>query len=727
MKPLLLFAFLYLTGGAALGQAVFRLDSLPTQGIVLNQGWRWQAGDNPTWANPDVDDRHWQAIDPSQNITELPQIRQTHIGWLRLHLQVDSTLFGKIISLLIEQQVASQVYLNGRLIANFGRVSVHPDQVEAYNPSGGDLALWQTVHFRVDSSIHQTLAIRFALQPNIRYLKFWNQPNPFLFVKLHQADQRNLNRVDSIGNFDATSLDYFKGGLFLILALLHLFFYAWYPAQKVNFWFGSFCLLAAIAYLNQPVIYQFIHSVSLRMDAAVWQLALFFGIHLFFLGAVYSIFTKRIGLLFYTALVAFSIYLILFTLQVEMPTNLSVFLALLLTDVEATRLLLLAARKRGQDYWILTIGAICFISFLIAYTVVPLLSVSLYTKSILLHVFYNLSTLSSPISITLFLASRFAQTNRSLAEKLVEVEALSAQTLAQEQEKQQLLATQNETLEQQVSARTMELSQSLAELKSTQNQLIQKEKMASLGELTAGIAHEIQNPLNFVNNFSEVSIELVDELKEGPFQQLPDSEKEHADELLGDLAQNLKKITQHGHRASGIVRGMLAHSRTSTGQLQPTDLNALADEYLRLAYHGQRAKDKDFTCELVIQFAPSIGQVNLMSQEIGRVLLNLFTNAFYAVRERQKQADLEYRPTVTVSTTKTKAGIEIHVADNGTGMSESVQQKIFQPFFTTKPTGEGTGLGLSLSYDIITKGHSGTMDVKSVPGEGTEMIIRLPV
>ena len=245
----------------------------------------------------------------------------------------------------------------------------------------------------------------------------------------------------------------------------------------------------------------------------------------------------------------------------------------------------------------------------------------------------------------------------------------------------------------------------LTELKATQKQLIQKEKMASLGELTAGIAHEMQNPLNFVNNFLEISTDLVDELNEGPLQHLPQSEQVNVAELLNDLTSILKKIIHHGQRTSSIVKGMLEHSRTAIGDVQPTDINALADEYLRLAYHGQRAKNEDFNCDLVTQFNPTIGQVPIMSQEMGRVLLNLFTNAFYAVREHQQQAGPAYRPTVMVNTQKTSSGIELRVQDNGTGMTESVQQKIFQPFFTTKPTGVGTGFELSLSYDIITKGH----------------------
>ncbi|WP_128548288.1 sensor histidine kinase [Larkinella soli] len=727
MKLLPLLALLFLTVGKVLSQSPVPIDSLPVQGILLHQGWRWHPGDNPNWASVKVDDRQWLTIDPSRNITDLPQIQQVPIGWMRIHLQIDSTLTNQVISMLVDQQVASHIYLNGRLIARFGRVSTNPDQVEAYNPSGADQALWQVTHFQLGAQSHQVLAVRFARQPAIPYYKFWGQPIPFLLIKLHQADQRNQHRLDSVGNFDVTFLDFFKAGLFLILALLHLLFYKWYPAQKVNAWFGLYCLFGAWAYLNQPLIYQFVHSVPLRMQAAVGQLILFFCIHLAFLGAVYTIFDKRIGVLFYTALVVFIGYVVLFSLQVKMPDGLSIYLALLLTDVQSTRLLLLASRKRGKEYWILTAGAIGFIVFLIAYQAVPFLPMSPYTRHIFLHVFYNLSTLSSPISVTLFLARRFAQTNHTLAEKLLQVEELSAQTLAQQQEKEHLLTTQKETLEQQVSSRTAQLSQSLSELKATQAQLIQKEKLASLGELTAGIAHEIQNPLNFVNNFSEVSGELVEELREGPFRHLPEPEQAYANEILGDLIQNLQKINHHGKRADSIVKGMLEHSRSSTGKKEPTDLNALADEYLKLAYHGLRAKNKDFNAKLVTEFDPDLGTVEVVPQDIGRVLLNLYNNAFYAVLQKHKAAPESYEPRVTVSTLRHKGLVEIWVKDNGTGIPEPVKQKIFQPFFTTKPTGEGTGLGLSLSYDIITQGHGGSLELKTQEGEGTQVSIQLPI
>ena len=249
--------------------------------------------------------------------------------------------------------------------------------------------------------------------------------------------------------------------------------------------------------------------------------------------------------------------------------------------------------------------------------------------------------------------------------------------------------------------------------------------MASLGELTAGIAHEIQNPLNFVNNFSEVSIELLDELEAEQAKATRDLDLEA--ELLVDLKQNLQKINHHGSRASSIVKGMLQHSRASSGQREPTDLNALADEYLRLAYHGLRAKDKSFNAQLSTDFDASLGNISVVPQDIGRVLLNLFTNAFYAVQQRQKkQEEPAYQPTVTLSTRCVNSEAIITVSDNGIGIPEDLQQKIFQPFFTTKPTGEGTGLGLSLAYDIVVKGHGGTLTAESEEGKGTRFVITLP-
>jgi len=308
-----------------------------------------------------------------------------------------------------------------------------------------------------------------------------------------------------------------------------------------------------------------------------------------------------------------------------------------------------------------------------------------------------------------------------------ELNKANEKVIEQEQNNKVITAMKAE-LEIQVKERTAEITKqkeelenTLAELKATQSQLIQSEKMASLGELTAGIAHEIQNPLNFVNNFSEVNAELIEEMKE----EINKGNFEDVKIIANDIKENEGKIIFHGKRADAIVKGMLQHSRSTGGEKEPTDINALADEYLRLAYHGLRAKDKSFNATMKTNFDTSLEKINIIPQDIGRVILNLITNAFYAVTEKKKQVGEGYEPTVTISTAKDANKVTVCVQDNGNGVPQKVLDKIFQPFFTTKPTGQGTGLGLSLSYDII-KAHGGELKVNTKEGEGARFMIILP-
>ncbi len=275
---------------------------------------------------------------------------------------------------------------------------------------------------------------------------------------------------------------------------------------------------------------------------------------------------------------------------------------------------------------------------------------------------------------------------------------------------------------QQLKEEKSRAEEALSDLKATQTQLIHAEKMASLGELTAGIAHEIQNPLNFVNNFSDVSADLIEEMNE----EIDSGDMEEVKSITADLKQNLEKITHHGQRASIIVKGMLEHSRAGDGHKEPTDINVLADEYLRLAYHGLRAKDKSFNAGFKTDLDESLPKIKVVSQDIGRVLLNLINNAFHTVSAKSKKVDISYKPEVSVTTKRENDSVKIVVKDNGDGIPKNIQDKIFQPFFTTKPSGEGTGLGLSLSFDIITKGHGGELIVKTEENKGTEFIIVLP-
>jgi len=305
------------------------------------------------------------------------------------------------------------------------------------------------------------------------------------------------------------------------------------------------------------------------------------------------------------------------------------------------------------------------------------------------------------------------------------------QTIHEQQ--QQALIEQNLQLEDRVKERTEELLKqknnlqvALSDLKASQLQLVQKEKMASLGEIASGIAHEIQNPLNFVNNFAEINAELVSEIKD--LLALENDTVNNRGEmklLIEDVNKNLQKIHQHGKRADAIVKSMLQHSRSSSGQKESTGINALTEEYLRLAYHGQKARDISFNAILRTDFDPSMGRIDIIPNDISRVLLNLFNNAFYAVTEKSKVAGVGFEPAISVSTKNLGNKIEIRIKDNGTGVPEKIKEKIFQPFFTTKPTGVGTGLGLSLSYEII-KAHQGELTVNSKDGEFTEFVIELP-
>jgi two-component system NtrC family sensor kinase len=293
---------------------------------------------------------------------------------------------------------------------------------------------------------------------------------------------------------------------------------------------------------------------------------------------------------------------------------------------------------------------------------------------------------------------------------------------------QAAIAIENVRLFESVEARTHELAKSLEDLRTAQDRLIQTEKLASLGQLTAGIAHEIKNPLNFVNNFSAVSAELIDELQDAlQGMQIDDKVRADVNEIAEMLRSNLDKIVQHGKRADSIVKNMLLHSRQGVGDHRLVDINALVEESLNLAYHGARAEKPGFNISLMRSFDPTAGEVDLFPQEITRVLLNLISNGFYAATKRKAEANRgDYEPMLAVTTTNLANSVEIRIRDNGIGISPDVKEKMFNPFFTTKPTGEGTGLGLSLSYDIIVKQHGGSIEVDSYPGEFTEFRVVLP-
>ena len=714
MRLPILFILLALTRSASAQQRVIVLDTLPKSGVImLEKGWRWHAGDNQAWANPTLDDSRWDSLRPTRTLNTQDKPLAAGIGWLRLHLIIDSALTVRNLQFNADQAGASEIYLDGKLIRRFGTVSANARVQVSYSPTN-----YEWYPLPINTPGPHVLAVRWAYHKPAWYIPFDRAANqPMVELTLRPADTL----------MEAVALPRAKSvrsplivGIFLMLSTVQFLYYL-YRRQRVNLYFGLTSLFFALA-RGCDIIRPF----QTDLVASSWLAflsGLSYMLYCIYLCATFYVFlNKRITWLFrvLTATILLAFFADHFTEQEIMPILLltaglgGLFVDLLVASVTALRTQQANARLVLTPLLIMT--GVMITMIVVAFILRGHDSVTLKLAGNAAALIINLTI---PLTLAVILARENAQTNRDLEARLNDVEKLS-------EEKESILTHQKATLENEVAQRTATLNRSLQDLRNTQTQLVQREKMASLGELTAGIAHEIQNPLNFVNNFADVSGELIAELRQEQTRPTPDRDPHLEADLLTDIEQNMIKIGHHGGRAASIVRGMLEHARTSTGKRQPTDINALSDEYLRLSYHGLRAKDKRFNATLVTEFDPSLTPISVVSQDIGRVLLNLFNNAFYAVQEKAKIVPESYKPTVSVSTKQTDVGVEIRVNDNGNGIPLALQRKIFQPFFTTKPTGEGTGLGLSLSFDMITKGHSGSLTVDTCPGQFTTFIIRLP-
>ncbi|MBS1526500.1 MAG: sensor histidine kinase [Bacteroidetes bacterium] len=701
---ILLFCF-----SAAHGQQAdsgdFKLGQLPAN--VTNQ-WKFHAGDNAAWAGTAFNDRDWSHIDASREYHFLPQVAKAQIGWFRLTLDVSPALRGKAVSLTVNQYGAAEIYFNGVLIRTMGRVSADFAKEQTHRSIAEPLTLQLT------NAPKQYVAIRYSFNSSNLVIGYGRSVIRASFNQVDSAWDNFFLRVDYY-----TTRAWVSGG-FMLLSILQLAIFLFNRERKVNLYLALYALMQMIT-LADGLLTPMVHSNGWYnfFDLAIFNVAAPLDF-VFLMMMTYAFFGYKRGRWF-IVLLALSLPVIIIQFMADNAANehvLAIYNIVIYLTIIGVSAQAIYEKKTGSIFFLagIIVSLIFFILFSFGDYIIlqPYLVVSFEVA---------LAFITPAIVLSILLAREFAHNLISLRLKLAEVESLSARSLRQEQEKQQILANQNIVLEQQVTERTAELNRSLINLKATQTQLIQSEKMASLGELTAGIAHEIQNPLNFVNNFSEVSVELVDEMDE----ELDKGDVTEAKAISGDIKNNLEKIRHHGKRADAIVKGMLQHSRISSGQKEPTDLNALADEYLRLAYHGLRAKDKDFNADLVTNFDKTLPKVNVIPQDMGRVLLNLINNAFYATQQKAKTAGNDYKPTVEVSTAQQNGSIIITVKDNGNGIPDGIKDKIMQPFFTTKPTGEGTGLGLSLSYDIVVKGHGGKLSIESKTGEGSEFVISIPI
>jgi len=717
MKKLLFFFCFYLpfiVFAVSKTDSVISIDEIPKDGILLNHGWKFHAGDNPAWAKSNIDDSGWEAINPATDIYYLPQLRKAEIGWFRLKLHINPSLINQSLAFNLYQVGASEIYLNGRLIYSFGAVN------KDYRKERTLQMFNRPFTIRFDTQSTQVVAVRYSFTRKNFFINYLS-PNLCLQFTLNKANETFAYHQS---DYDTNAFrQLVQITLYLLIGLISLSLYFSFRIQKAYLYFGIYGIFAAVGCSLTWL------GFGLQKLSISWDSLLYFGSSVFSVGAaiplllaIYALCEKRKSLLFYLVIIyAASSILTLFVLY--RWSGMFSFSYTVIMGIEILRVLTIGIRNKIPG----TIILFALFSCVVLMCLIFLCELGMGNFQ-MAYFFVTIAFLLVPLGISVFLASEYARTARSLQARIVEVEQLSEKTISQEREKQQILAAQNETLELQVTQRTAELNQSLTNLKSTQTQLIQSEKMASLGELTAGIAHEIQNPLNFVNNFSEVNTELIDEMKE----EIAKGNLPEIEAIALDIQANEKKINMHGKRADAIVKGMLQHSQSGTGIKEPTNINTLADECMRLAYHGLRAKDKSFSAVpiaigMVTHLDKTLPKVNVIQQDMVRVMLNLFNNAFYAVNQKVKTSGEDYKPEVTVTTLTENGQVVIKVKDNGVGIRDTIKDKIMQPFFTTKPTGEGTGLGLSLTYDMVVKGHGGSIQVNSVEGEGSEFTITLPV
>ncbi len=693
---------------------IFHLSKIPVEGDTLDKGWTFKAGDNPEWAKQDYNDADWAPIDPTDELHHLKEVKKAGIGWFRLKMQVDSQLSGKTFAMVVSIFGACEIYLNGQLVDSFGVVSAD------FNKEKTRYVTNQVKSLRLGGQSSQIIAVRYSFNKKNLYLKF-SFARPLVQLVFKDINRAFEDRM-KIDSFDST-LRSIEVSFYLPLGFLLLFLFISFRLRKEYLYSGIFCIcmfaavLLHIFALSEPTTVTRSDFLLLITNAfyIIGCLALIEGLNILFKW-------KRSWFFYFITIYGILSILYFFVSYDLSPYVNAVFFPLI--SFEFLRLTLLAVRRKRKGAWILFVTSL---SLTLSFVFMVWFMLKKYPDARALS--QSISYIFSGIGLSLFYAGEFARTASALRLRAIEVEKLSHEMITKEKEKQQILGAQNETLEKEVAERTAALSKSLKDLKETQQQLTQHEKMASLGELTAGIAHEIQNPLNFVNNFSELNTELIDEMLE----QLATGNKQQATEIANDIKENEQKINHHGKRADSIVKGMLQHSRNSSGQKELTDINTLTDECMRLSYHGLRAKDKSFNVKTENNFDSSLPKINIVPQDIGRVILNLFTNAFYSVMQKKKQLGNAYEPMVTVKTSMTSpsggrgAGVSISIRDNGNGVPQKVVDKIFQPFFTTKPVGEGTGLGLSMSYEIITEGHGGELVVETKEGEFAEFIITLPV
>jgi len=688
-------------------------DKIDTEVIYLSQldGWVYKSGNVDDGANPDLNTTDWIDLKPSA-------LNDSHLndkgiidGWFRIRVRIDSSLSDIPLFWRVGTWGAIDLYLDGDLVQQYGVTSSNRDAFDGYNPMN-QLAKYANLELGKDYLIAVYLTDHYTSTLNNTTRANSLSYDPLVRLSIEEYNEQ-ISYAINVGSFWSGAMVF----TMTILCLIFWLLYAQNPGQDalkliaittsvltVGVWFNTntlqhsvdllFYSLFNFLFQFSVMLYVSLVTYSMLLLIANWRPLKFW--YLVILTTVLAILSWITGsIIFPILLFAIAGVLILYVI-IRWRANMSGANAHL---------------ARGA---LITSGIAVF--FLIAEVIQ--LTFNVHITSLILSAFF----LTIPVSMLMYI-------NRRYKDSLVEVEEHSHQVVKLSKENELLLTEQNVLLEHQVAERTVELQKSLDELKLTQEQLIQSEKMASLGQLTAGIAHEIKNPLNFVNNFSDLSRELVIEVREEmEAVGLSDDQRSRIEPILNDIEQNVQKINEHGRRADSIVKGMLQHSRGKSGERESVLLNNLISEYVNLAYHGMRAQDQSFNVTLKMDFDPEIEKCTVAPQDFSRAILNLVNNACYAADQKKRLSNEKgFNPTVTISTRKIDDQVEIRIHDNGTGIPDHIRKKIFEPFFTTKPTGSGTGLGLSLTYDIIVSQHSGQLEVNSTAGEFTEFRILIPI
>jgi signal transduction histidine kinase len=687
-------------------------DNYQVTPLSPSNGWLFKQGNDPSWAKKDINTADWKKLNPMGLSAKYADKTGRVEGWFRLKFKLDNDFNNIPLAFGRGGWAATDIYLDENWVASFGSTGINGKKFAEYNPIDK-----LSMPVKVEPGKEHLMAMHI-----VDYL------SPLLSYQLKSAINGGVRpeTTDGLKYFimltgpesnartqSTLRLTLFYRSIWIsalsLLALLFWLLFFLNPGERHILLpialFSSFSALTNLPrfFLTDPTISFFAWWANVLFQRLCYWIALVMAFII-----ITSIFNLKLSRSFKHVLTVYSFtgFILAFSNYWDFffGANGVIWLLVIIYIFVSSR-----KKLRGAQ-WAIAGGLALTTLFWVAYTFLPPHLRSLSINLLLLTCMY----FSAPLSLAVYVSLRFR-------EIISEVRQNAKQVVQLSEEKRKQALNQQEILQEEVNRQTAELRHTLENLKSTQAQLIQSEKMASLGELTAGIAHEIQNPLNFMNNFSDVNTELIDELN----QEAAKGNIEEVKAIAKNIKDNEEKINHHGRRADAIVKGMLQHSRVSTGQKELTDINALCDEYMRLAYHGFRAKDKAFNVKYETDFDNTIGIINIVPQEIGRVILNLINNAFYAVYERQRQSLSGYEPSIALITTRQNGKIEIKVKDNGDGIPQKVLDKIFQPFFTTKPTGQGTGLGLSLAYDII-KAHGGEINVETKEGEGSKFIVSIP-